>query len=145
MLSEAWSWRASWIDASAASSDDTQAAAQREPEDHADHDDHDPVGGDRLGRHEGRLEHPELLAELAPLEVRLHARLEPAVAEVLVALEEMPVLALQGVELLGHPGRLVEQLLDLRGHLLEARDLLLGLLPAAAWRARPRPSALSSA
>ena len=58
-------------------------------EDGTQGDDRRAVRGVGLGRREGGLDHPELLAELAALELRLHGCLEQAIAEVLVAAEEV--------------------------------------------------------
>ncbi len=79
------------------------AGAQPDPQDQPDHDDHDAVGREGLRGRECGLEDPELLALLAPLHVGRDTGLEPLVAELLVAREEVLVLALQRGELLGHP------------------------------------------
>ena len=81
------------------------AGAQRDPQEQPDRDDHDAVGREGLGGRIGGLEDPELLALLAPLHVGGDTGLEAFVAELLVAREEVLVLALQRGELLGDPRR----------------------------------------
>ncbi len=82
------------------------------------------IGGGVLRRRKRGLEDPELLALLAPLHVGGDTGLEAFVAELLVALEEVLVLALQRDELLGDPRRPVQIGVDLGDLGVQPLDVL---------------------
>jgi hypothetical protein len=135
-----WSWRASCGDGVERLEQDPDAHAEHQREHRAEDHDQRALGALGSGAWNAGFEHAELLAELTPLELRLHGGLVVALREVLERVEQVLVLDLERVELLRDRGRRVELGLELLGDLGQ-RSISACETPRAARRGAPAPRA----